>query len=142
MPLTSKSNPTDIALVEMHDARVEELRIPMNGSCVLRFEHLTVYRERAAERFAIWSYRASLELREVERVVVNEARIDHDYVSDGSALRGSEELPWQTLLHRQQVSRVEFTFGSGRQIEIDCKEAHLILDEAVRVIEEWTGPLL
>jgi hypothetical protein len=142
MSVTSKNIATDIALIEAHDARVEDLRMPMNGSCVVWFKHLAVYRARGSERFAIWSYPASLELRKVTRVIVDEAIIDGDYVLDGIILRGSEELPWQALLNPQAISRLQLTFGSGRRIEVDCEEAHLVLGEAVREIEEWIGPLV
>lgn len=142
MSLKSKRIATDIALIEMHDARVEDLRLPMNGSCVIRFKHLPVYHNRGTNRFVIWSYLAALELRAVARVVVDELWTNADYVSDGTVLRGSEELSWQSLLEQQPVSKVEMTFGSGRRIIVECEKAQLVLHEAVREIEEWIGPLV
>jgi hypothetical protein len=66
------------ALIEPHDARVESVVLPMDGSCEVRFKHLAVYKSRGGDRFVIWSYRAALELESVRRIIVDDSMSDSD----------------------------------------------------------------
>jgi hypothetical protein len=132
----------NIALIEAHDARVESLMLPMNGSCEVCFEHLAVYKSLGAERFKVWSYRAMLQLDGVTRILVDDSRSDRDYVSDAAVYDGEKELPWVRLLEPSTVTTVRMTFGSGRRLEVQCGHAKLVLLEWLRELEEWHGPLI
>jgi hypothetical protein len=130
-----------IALIELHDARIAAIVIGGGRPVTVVFEHLPVYREREVNRFEIWSYRASLELFDVDNVTIEGAAGESDYVSDAKAIDAETSIEWELFLQRRSVSRVEITFGSGRTAVIRCREARLILSEALRHVEDWAGPL-
>lgn len=131
-----------IALVEPHDGTVDAVVIDASGDIRVEFKHLAVYHTRAAEEYEIWSYRAVLEARSVDRAVVEGAVNVPDSVYDATVMVGDSELAdWKELLVARPVTRIQLSFGSGRTIEIHCREAKLTLEQAVRHLEDWTGPL-
>jgi hypothetical protein len=132
-----------IAFIEFHDAEIDAIVVQMNGVSSIHFTHLPVYHQRAPEKFEVWSYSASLQLNGVQRVLVNGAAGDADYVSnavafDDDGLVNSGRIPVE---QRLPVSKIELQFGSGRTVEISCSEMRLTLEEAMEHVEDWLGPL-
>jgi hypothetical protein len=145
---TAEKPTGDIASVELHDAKVSSIVVGANEPLVIQFKHFPVYHQRDATHLELWSYSASLELYGVDHMVVSGASGPRDYVSDAVAYKSEGIVEWETLLAKTFISRVEFTYGSGRTIQIACREAHLVLLEPLRYVEDWveasspTPPLL
>jgi hypothetical protein len=131
-----------LALVEPHDSTVDAVVIDAMGRVRIELKHLAVYHTRAAEEYEIWSHRAVLEASSVDRVVVEGAANVPDSVDDATVMIGDSEMTdWRKLLVARPVTRIKLSFGSGRTIEIHCQKAKLTLEQAVRHLEDWTGPL-
>jgi len=131
-----------IALIEPHDSRVGAVVIPATGPSRIEFAHLAVYHTRDIERYEIWSYQAVLEISGVDRMLVEGGSEVRDHVDDGMVLLDGEELvDWKALLDPRPVTRIKLTFGSGRIIDIRCREAQLRLQHAIKHMEDWVGPL-
>jgi hypothetical protein len=133
----------EIFCIEFHDACVDALVVHMDDTSTLHFAHLPVYHQRAPEKFELWSYRAAIEFTGVQRVVVDGAAGDADYVSvavgfDDNGLINSGRIP---VDQRVPLSGIKLQFGSGRKAEIACSEMRLILEEAIEYVEDWIGPL-
>jgi hypothetical protein len=131
----------EIALIEAHDAKIDTVVLRTDQTCVIHFRHLAVYHARAAEDFAIWSYRAFLELRGVDHFLWEGGSPTTDYVSDAFVFRDDAAIDWTRLLQGSPSTRIEMTFGSGRRIDIRCCEAQLTLQEPLKHFEDWHGPL-
>jgi hypothetical protein len=131
-----------IALIEPHDGKVDAVVIIGNGCTRIEFAHLAVYHQRDTEMFEIWSYRAILEANGVDRLIVEGCSEVADYVDDGAVLLDSEELvDWKELLTSKPVTQIKITFGSGRTIDIHCHDAQLRLQQPIKHVEDWSGPL-
>ncbi len=133
-----------IACVEWHDAEVGAIILHGDDPSVIEFTHLPVYHEVHAEKFEIWSYRASLQLFSVRKVLLEGEARNPDYVSDAVAFGDDGVFTSGMLPINEQVDvdRIEVVFGSGRRIEFQCRHVQLVLREAIEHIEDWEGPLV
>jgi hypothetical protein len=132
-----------IACVEWHDAEVGAIILQAHDPSVIEFTHLPVYRELHAEKFEIWSYRASLQLFGVRKVLIEGEGEDPDYISDAIASGDNGVFTSGMLPINEQVGvdRIEVVFGSGRKLELQCRYVQLVLREAIKHVEDWDGPL-
>lgn len=131
-----------IAHVELHDARVDDILLSADGRGVLRLKHVTVYRQVAEEHFELWSYRARIHFEGLDKFELNGTLSDDDYVSDGrlTDAEGSE-LELVAFLDGGAVAQVHLDFGSGAGLRLALGGLRVELTEAVRRMEEWIGPL-
>jgi hypothetical protein len=132
-----------IACVEWHDAQVEAVVVHSEDPSALEFVHLPVYHEVSAEKFQLWSYRATLQIFGLHRLSLDGAGGDADYISNAVAFGDNGLVTSGTLSvgERVPVDRLEVVFGSGRKVELCCSHVRLVLQERLEYVEDWDGPL-
>ena len=139
---TDGTSKQPIASVEAHDAAVDRMVFQEFGAVVLVFRHIAVYHGTGIP-YAVWSYRARLEIGGVSRVELSWRMYEHeDYVSDGwFAGNGREDREWAALLGGRSIDGIHILFGSGRSLTAECTHAHLFLEEPLDHFGDWNEPL-
>jgi hypothetical protein len=133
-----------VALIEPHDGEIESITIALDGKARIQFSKLAVYHEQAAEEFAIWLYRANLQLTGVHHFVLHGSSSDFDdYVDDAVVSTGGIDIiNWNNLIEMCAADRLHVTLGSGAVFTMGCSEVRLALETVVKRAGEWIGPLL
>lgn len=133
-----------IALIEPHDGEIESVSIALDGTARVQFAKLSVYLERGTEHYEIWIYRGVLEIGGAYELALHgqpQAGFD-DYVDDAVVSADSVEVSWKELLDRRLVTQMKLSFGSGRTIDINCHDVQLVLQQSIKHVEDWAGPLV
>ena len=139
MPNLKLSN---IALLEFHDAVLDELIWQQRGACALVFQHIAVYKFVAHEHYEVWSCSATLELAGVSHLEVDGAFSQQDWVSDLEAFDASgAKFQDIDLTSKQAVSKVMVKFTNGALITIELTSANVATLEPITKLEDWFGPL-
>ncbi|HJQ40381.1 MAG TPA: hypothetical protein VKB93_24820 [Thermoanaerobaculia bacterium] len=130
-----------VALIEPHDGVIERITM-CSTTLTLTFSHLAVYVPKAKDEYDIWIYRSTLTLTNLTRLVI-EGVDDSMSGLDDAVFVGddTERIEWTSLLSACRVKQFEVTYTSGARLYAACSEARLVLDEPVRFLEKWLGPL-
>lgn len=130
-----------IALIELHDSTVSGLRVQRGGDGVLSFDHLNVYVEESVGRYGIWSYRADLLLRGVERLRVDKL-LPSDYILDGRVADAQDrDIDLASALQWTVADRVEIVLFESGTLSMKASSVQLNLTTPLKRYEEWIGPL-
>lgn len=131
-----------IALVELHDARVEKLSLGIGSELTLDFSHVSVFVQVSDELFDVWSYRAALRCQGVSHLELKGGVTPDDYVSDGTILgEGEKRLRLGDGLNGSRIQSLELVFGSGAKLLVRATHLKLELLSPLEKVEQWHGPL-
>jgi hypothetical protein len=131
-----------IALIDLHDARLESILLKTGGDAIVRFAHVDIFIERSVDHYEVWSYSADLELGGVDRVTIARPFGCKDYVSDGDVLDASgQRVDLAMALDWTKAANVEIVMSTSGTLSLGIARARLTLLKALGHTEDWNGPL-
>jgi hypothetical protein len=134
-----------IALIDMHDAIVEEITLASSSKAVIRLSRLSLFRrkETVGEIYDVWSHRAQLGIDGISAVEIADYDPSDALIMDGVFEDGDgRELPLTAFLSGgRPCRRVRLEFSTGGRIGIECSLAELRVDSGGKAVEQWVGPL-
>jgi hypothetical protein len=132
-----------IALVDLHDARVESLLVSVEGlRASVVFASVLVYHAIKSDEYEIWNHPATLEIEGVHDVRWSGQLETDDYLMEGAARLGDQTvLEWTQLTRRSKADSVQLRFFGGSDLLMSCESVELILGAPAAKVDKWSGPL-
>jgi hypothetical protein len=138
-PLTSPVSP--VLLLELHDARLRELRMAQRG-CEIELSELSVYHQHSSHDAEVWAYRARLVVLGCGRVTWSGQWLDSHRVSDGLVWGSSgNEVSLTGFLRPGPFVRLRLDLDSGSWLEVAGTTLRVDLLEPLRVLDYFDGQL-
>lgn len=129
-----------IVRIELHDARIDGIRLRPGGRVDVSFRHVSVFVEDPSQRCFVWSYSGLLELGGVSSLVVSGELSDRDYVSDGLLREpAGKEMELAELIDASGgAGTLELSLaGSGASVKSNFTTCSFAKLEPIKKLEEW-----
>jgi hypothetical protein len=122
------SKPERISYIEWHDARAQMICVRPNGQVHIEYEHIAAYDHVSNCDASIWSYKATMEWRGVEGLVIDGPIREHDCVVSGAA-KGEDgrQIDLVECLRGFPRCTVEIQFSGGCRIRLAAEGGQLKL---------------
>jgi hypothetical protein len=136
------TEPTAARMIELHDAHIESIVIEQGKRARLVFAHIVAFAKKGPDLYDVLSCRTSLELTDLEEMLLDGGLSPREYVSDGKFYDAAgEEVDAARILRSSTARRLDVTFGSGASFS--CRFGSAMFEPLIRqrVLEEWSGPL-
>lgn len=126
--------------IEIHDTRVEQITISINGNMHIDIKHLPVYLKIENSKYDIWSYRAIFEFEGLQ--LLNITGTISDWIVDGELFDlENKRVHLSTVNDCNNARKLILRFNNGSQMEIQMQKMNLVVQEAIKKTDEWVGSL-
>lgn len=133
----------NVALLDLHDARLNELTVQKGGGGRIRLERVSVFVPIADETYDVWSCALDLCVTGLRNLALSGLQDADHYISDAEFYdaAGSAVTP-DSMLGSSGATRLALTLaGRGGKVEIEFERIDFGSIDAHRKLEQWSGPL-
>lgn len=130
----------DVSLIDLHDARLDQLELLSGGVALVRLRHLPVQHKGDGTRAELWSYQATLRLEGVESVAADGPLPDDGWIMGGT-LDGADTGDLTPFYAAPgDVRELVLAFASGTRVRLEATRLSISLETAHERFADWVKP--